>query len=91
MKILVCVKQVPERESRFRLDPSGKGYSDQGINFVLNPAMSLMPLLVTQHFGGGAFQLGWLESALRGRWSSTLREQAPSFQESVLMVLALSP
>ncbi|MCX5867154.1 MAG: electron transfer flavoprotein subunit beta/FixA family protein [Proteobacteria bacterium] len=37
MKILVCVKQVPERESRFRLDPSGKGYSDQGINFVLNP------------------------------------------------------
>lgn len=37
MKILVCVKQVPERESRFRLDASGKGYSDQGINFVLNP------------------------------------------------------
>ncbi|MDD5222347.1 MAG: electron transfer flavoprotein subunit beta/FixA family protein [bacterium] len=37
MKILVCVKQVPERESRFLLDASGKGYSDQGINFVLNP------------------------------------------------------
>ena len=37
MKILVCVKQVPERESHFRLDASGKGYSDQGINFVLNP------------------------------------------------------
>jgi DHA3 family macrolide efflux protein-like MFS transporter len=33
------------------------------INFVLNPAMTLMPLLVTQYFGGGAFDLGWLESA----------------------------
>ncbi len=33
------------------------------INFVVNPAFSLMPLLVTDHFGGGALQLSWLQSA----------------------------
>ena len=33
------------------------------INFVINPAFSLMPLLVTEHFKGGALQLGWLESS----------------------------
>ena len=33
------------------------------INFLLNPAASLLPLLVTDHFGLGATELGWLESA----------------------------
>lgn len=33
------------------------------INFVFNPAGSLMPLVVTEHFGGGASELGWLESS----------------------------
>ncbi len=33
------------------------------INFVINPAFALMPLLVTDHFGGGALQLGYLESS----------------------------
>ncbi len=32
------------------------------INFLLNPAFSFMPLLVTRHFNGGAAELGWLES-----------------------------
>lgn len=32
------------------------------INFLLTPVHSLMPLLVTRHFGGGALQLGWLEA-----------------------------
>lgn len=32
------------------------------INFVVNPAFTLMPLLVTDHFKGGALQLGWLQS-----------------------------
>ena len=32
------------------------------INFLLNPAFSFMPLLVTRHFQGGAAELGWLES-----------------------------
>lgn len=36
------------------------------LNFIVNPAFSLMPLLVTKHFGGGALQLGWLESAWGG-------------------------
>ncbi|GAB4580946.1 MAG: MFS transporter [Anaerolineales bacterium] len=33
------------------------------INFLLNPAGALMPLLVKDHFGGGALQLGWMESS----------------------------
>ena len=36
------------------------------LNLVMNPAFSLLPLLVTKHFGGGALQLGWLESAWGG-------------------------
>ncbi len=31
-------------------------------NFLLVPSTSLLPLLVTDHFGGGAVQLGWMES-----------------------------
>ena len=33
------------------------------INLLLTPAFSLIPILVTDHFGGEAFELGWLESA----------------------------
>jgi DHA3 family macrolide efflux protein-like MFS transporter len=33
------------------------------INFLLNPAFSLLPLVVTNHFDGGAIELGWLQSA----------------------------
>ena len=33
------------------------------LNFLLTPAGSLMPVLVSDYFGGGAMQLGWLESA----------------------------
>jgi len=36
------------------------------INLLLTPASSLMPLLVTDHFGGEALELGWLESAWGG-------------------------
>lgn len=36
------------------------------LNFVVNPAFSLMPLLVTEHFQGDALQLGWLESSWGG-------------------------
>jgi DHA3 family macrolide efflux protein-like MFS transporter len=32
------------------------------INMLVNPAMSLLPLLVTEHFGGGASQLAGLQS-----------------------------
>jgi MFS transporter, DHA3 family, macrolide efflux protein len=34
------------------------------VNFLFNPAFSLMPLLVTRVFNGGPMQLGLLESAL---------------------------
>ncbi|HML24053.1 MAG TPA: MFS transporter [Aggregatilinea sp.] len=34
------------------------------INFVFNPASSLTPLLIKNHFNGGAVELGWFESAM---------------------------
>jgi MFS transporter, DHA3 family, macrolide efflux protein len=33
------------------------------INFLFNPAFTLLPILVTKVFGGGALQLGWVNSA----------------------------
>jgi len=33
------------------------------INFFVNPAMSLVPILVTRHFQGAALELGWLNSS----------------------------
>ncbi len=33
------------------------------INFLVNPAFSLLPILVTRHFGGGAPELAGMESA----------------------------
>ncbi|MBN1979138.1 MAG: MFS transporter [Anaerolineae bacterium] len=33
------------------------------LNFTMAPAMSLMPLLITDHFGGGVLRLGWMNSA----------------------------
>jgi len=33
------------------------------LNMVINPAFTLLPLLVREHFGGGALQLGWFNSA----------------------------
>ena len=33
------------------------------INLLILPALSLLPLLVTEHFGKGALQLAWLQSA----------------------------
>jgi DHA3 family macrolide efflux protein-like MFS transporter len=34
------------------------------INFLLNPAGAMLPLLVTKHFGGGAMQFAGLESIM---------------------------
>jgi DHA3 family macrolide efflux protein-like MFS transporter len=33
------------------------------INFFVNPAMSLVPILVTNHFQGGPLELGWLNAS----------------------------
>jgi DHA3 family macrolide efflux protein-like MFS transporter len=40
------------------------GLMTVGINFLLMPAFSLLPLLVKDYFGGDAIQLGWIESAM---------------------------
>jgi DHA3 family macrolide efflux protein-like MFS transporter len=32
------------------------------VNFLVNPAFSLLPLLVTDHFGKGAYELGFIDS-----------------------------
>ena len=76
------------------------------INFVVNPAFSLMPLLVTEHFHGGALELGWLEAAwgvgmlagglLLGIWGGFHRRVYTSLTGLVLagmaiMVVGLAP
>jgi len=33
------------------------------LNALINPAFSLMPILVREHFGGGPIELGWTQSA----------------------------
>jgi len=33
------------------------------INFLINPAFSLLPLVVSEHFGMGAYELGFINSA----------------------------
>ncbi len=32
------------------------------INMIITPTFTLLPLLVREHFGGGALQLGWFNS-----------------------------
>jgi DHA3 family macrolide efflux protein-like MFS transporter len=34
------------------------------INFLMNPAFALLPLLVSKHFEGGAPELSWMEAAM---------------------------
>lgn len=34
------------------------------INMIVTPAFALLPLFVREHLGGGAMQLGWVNSAL---------------------------
>jgi DHA3 family macrolide efflux protein-like MFS transporter len=69
------------------------------INFVVNPAFSLMPLLVTEHFQGGALELGWLEAAwgvgmlagglLLGIWGGFRRRVYTSLTGLVLAGVAI--
>ncbi len=33
------------------------------LNFILSPAVSLLPLLIKDHFSGGALELGWVNAA----------------------------
>ncbi|UCD44242.1 MAG: MFS transporter [Candidatus Bathyarchaeota archaeon] len=34
------------------------------INLLVNPGFALLPILVTKHFGGGALELAWMQSAM---------------------------
>jgi electron transfer flavoprotein beta subunit len=37
MNIVVCIKHVPDTESKIRVKPDGSGIATEGLNFVLNP------------------------------------------------------
>jgi DHA3 family macrolide efflux protein-like MFS transporter len=69
------------------------------MNFVINPVFVLLPLLVTQHFGGKALHLGWLQSAsgagliaggfLLSVWGGTRRKVVITYVGGGLQGLAL--
>lgn len=82
------------------------GLMTVGINFTIIPAFSLMPLLVSDFFGGSAAELGWVESAmgvgmlaggaLLGVWGGFRRRISTSMAGLIGMgagtlVLALAP
>src|SRR5882762_5459379 len=37
MKIAVCVKQVPDTETRIRIAPDGKGILESDVNWIVSP------------------------------------------------------
>ncbi|MBN2412181.1 electron transfer flavoprotein subunit beta/FixA family protein [candidate division KSB1 bacterium] len=37
MKIIVCLKQVPDTEANIKIDTNGKSISEAGIKFIINP------------------------------------------------------
>ena len=37
MNSVVCVKRVPDTETRVRVDDDGKSLAPSGVNYVLNP------------------------------------------------------
>src|SRR5215510_11759107 len=37
MKIVVCVKQVPDTETRIRVAPEGSAISESDVNWILSP------------------------------------------------------
>jgi DHA3 family macrolide efflux protein-like MFS transporter len=70
------------------------------INFLLTPASSLKPILVTQHFNGEAFQLAGLESAwgigvviggiLLGIWGGFKRRIMTSLMGLIILGVAVT-
>ncbi|UCC86563.1 MAG: MFS transporter [Anaerolineales bacterium] len=70
------------------------------INLLLVPAISLMPILVTEHFGGGALQLAWMEAAwgigmvlggvLIGVWGGFKRRMVTALVGLIVMGAALT-
>jgi DHA3 family macrolide efflux protein-like MFS transporter len=68
------------------------------INFLLTPAGSLTPLLITKHFGKGVLEYGWFEgtsglavilgSLLLTAWGGTRKKIITTFAGLILMGLA---
>jgi DHA3 family macrolide efflux protein-like MFS transporter len=68
------------------------------VNFVINPAFTLLPLYVSQQFGGGAVQLGWMQAAqgagllagglLLGAWGGFRRRVYTALTGLILQGLA---
>ncbi len=55
MKIIVCIKQVPERDAQFRIDTAGKWIDESGLQWALNEsdAYALEEALQLKEKNGG--------------------------------------
>lgn len=70
------------------------------VHLLFAPSMALMPLLVTDHFHGGALQLGWLEAAVGiglvagglalGVWGGFRRRMATAMLALALMGVGMT-
>jgi len=70
------------------------------INLLIVPAISLMPILVTDHFGGAALQLAWMEAAwgigmvlggiLMGVWGGFKRRMMTALLGLIMMGVGLA-
>lgn len=70
------------------------------INLVFSPAATLTPLLVTDHFHGGALELAWIQSAISigsliggmmlSIWGGTKRRIVPSMAALVLLGVSMA-
>jgi electron transfer flavoprotein beta subunit len=73
MKILVAIKQVPERDAQIRIDPAAKWIDESDLQFALNESDAYAleeALQLREKHGGEVIVL----SAGPGRVASTLRE-----------------
>jgi len=69
------------------------------LNLLGTPALSLLPIMVTEHFGGGAVEFAWLESAwgmgmvlgglVLGLWGGSKRRMVSAMSALTLQGLGL--
>ena len=52
MKIVVCVKQVPDTETRIRIAPDGKGIAEGDVNWIVSPYDEFAIEEALKHQGG---------------------------------------
>jgi electron transfer flavoprotein beta subunit len=76
MKIIVAIKQVPERDAPVRIDPSGKRIDESNLQFALNEpdAYALEEALLLKEGAGGSGDEVVVVSAGPERAGSTIRE-----------------